>query len=58
MSADSAGISSFPNLVEHESSEQPDHEMIVMFIERGKKTDEFGWLNGFDGLNEYLGRMS
>ena len=58
MSANSAAISSFSKLVEHETSGQPDHEMIVMFIERGQETDKFGWLNAFDGLDEYLGRMS
>jgi len=58
MSASSAAISSFAKPAELKASKQPVRETVVMLIERGQKTDEFGWLNGFDGFDKYLGRMS
>ena len=30
----------------------------VTFVERGQKTDKYGWLSAFDELAEYLGRLS
>jgi hypothetical protein len=58
MSASSAAASSHRKQTENTASEKPIHETIVMFIERGKRTDKYGWLAAFDELAEYLGRMS